>query len=89
MFSLQRKCKDYCISTGPAVTFFKSFMTCFMVHSTCDLHCSAHNTIVILLTRFDATIPRSHCIVGLVFNVLKFGLKYRKMNGNFGLPFME
>jgi len=52
-------------------------------------HCSVHNTIVNSLTRFDAAIPRPHCIVSLVFYGLKCGLKYRKMNWNFGLPFME
>jgi len=68
--------------------FLKRFVACFMVHYFWR-HCSVHNTIVILLTRFDAAIPRPHCIVGLVFCGLKCGLKYRKMNWNFGLPFME
>jgi len=82
MCSLQGNYEDYCISTGTAVCCLKSFLTCFMVHSTSDVQCSVDNTIVILQTRFNAAIPRHHCIVGLVFYGLKCGIKYRKMNWN-------
>ena len=66
MFSLEGNGEDYRIYTAIAVSFLKSFVTCFVVHSTSDVHCSVHNIIVILLTRFDAAVPRPHCIVGLV-----------------------
>ena len=62
--------------------FFKTFCDVFYGTQYFWRHCSVHNTIVILLTRFDAAIPRPHCIVGLVFYGLKCGLKYRKMRLN-------
>jgi len=66
MFSLEGNGEDYRIYTTIAASFFKSFVTCFVVNSTSDVHCSVHNTIVILLTHFDAAVPRPNCIVGLV-----------------------
>jgi hypothetical protein len=89
MFSQLENCECYCICTGTAVSCLKSFVTCFMLHIISDVHCSVHNTIIILLTRFDASIPLSHCIVDSVFYGLKCELSYLKIAWNFGLPFTE